>query len=100
VFGAEALLDADRHAREQPKREHVTPYLYSSGRAVRSVRRAGDASRYRVTLDTADDLELIRRLIEEHGAADLDAEQIIDVLDRHPDLVAINAHVEQKKLTD
>ncbi|MFI2707748.1 cytidylyltransferase domain-containing protein, partial [Nocardioides sp. CER28] len=96
VFSTAALLDADRHAREPAEREHVTPYLYSGRRPLLTVRRDGDASRLRVTLDTADDYELIRRLIEEHDAADLDAEQIIAVLESHPELVAINAHVEQK----
>jgi spore coat polysaccharide biosynthesis protein SpsF len=98
VFSAAALLDAHRHAHSPAEREHVTPYLYSGRHPTRALRRAGDASRYRVTLDTADDFELIRRLIEDHGAADLDAEQIIAVLDAHPELVALNTHVEQKKL--
>ena len=77
----------------------AAPYLYSGRHPRRSMRRPADASRYRVTLDTAEDLELIRRLIEDHHAADLDAEQIIAVLDAHPELVAINEHVEQKKLS-
>jgi spore coat polysaccharide biosynthesis protein SpsF len=98
VFSAAALLDAHRHAVTAAEREHVTPYLYSGPRPMQGLRREGDASRYRVTLDTADDFELIRRLIEDHGAADLDADQIIAVLDAHPELAAINAHVEQKKL--
>ena len=44
------------------------------------------------------DRVLIRELIENHGAGSLDAEGIIAVLDAHPELVAINAHIEQKKL--
>ena len=102
VFSAAALLDAGAHATAEPDREHVTPYLYRnvSGRmTLRNVARdAAGAEAYRVTLDTADDFEVIRRLIEEHGAARLNAEQIIAVLDEHPEIVAINAHVEQKKL--
>jgi spore coat polysaccharide biosynthesis protein SpsF len=101
VFSARALLDAGEKATEQPQREHVTPYLYAnvSGRmSLRNLSRTADASAYRVTLDTADDLALIRALIEEHDAAALDVDQIIAVLDAHPDLVAINAHIEQKKL--
>jgi spore coat polysaccharide biosynthesis protein SpsF len=100
VFSATALLNADRDARSPAEREHVTPYLYSGRQPTRALRRASDASHYRVTLDTPDDFELIRRLIEDHGAADLDAEQIIAVLDAHPELAALNAHVEQKKLGD
>ena len=98
VFSAGALLDAHQHARSRAEREHVTPYLYAGDKPIRSVRRAGDASRYRVTLDTPEDLVLITRLIEEHGAADLDAEEIIAILDDRPDLVAINARVAQKTL--
>lgn len=106
VFSAEALLDAGRSATEQPQREHVTPYLYANGSGRMTLRNVArepdgkdrDASAYRVTLDTADDLTVIRSLFEEHDAAGLDAEGIIAVLDAHPDLVAINAHIEQKKL--
>jgi len=101
VFSAEALLNADRHATAEAEREHVTPYLYTnaSGRmSLHDVTRTTDASAYRVTLDTPDDLELIRTLIEDYGAHRLDCEQIIALLDENPSLVAINAHVEQKKL--
>jgi spore coat polysaccharide biosynthesis protein SpsF len=106
VFSAEALLDAGRHATEQPQREHVTPYLYANGSGrmtLRNLARADDgkdrdAAGYRVTLDTADDLALIRVLIEDHGAATADVEGVIAILDAHPELVALNAHIEQKKL--
>jgi len=106
VFSAEALLDADEHADETPQREHVTPYLYAntSGRmTLRNLARPADgverdASAYRVTLDTPDDLALIRALVEHHDAADKDVEQIIAILDAHPELAALNAHIEQKKL--
>lgn len=98
VFSAHALLEAHHNATAPAEREHVTPYLYTGASyPKRSVRRHGDASHYRITLDTADDFELIRRLIEDFGAADLDAEGIIAVLDAHPQLARINAHVEQKK---
>ena len=53
---------------------------------------------YRLTLDTPDDLELIRILIEDHEAAALGVDELIDLLDAHPELAAINQHVEQKKL--
>lgn len=106
VFSAEALLDAGRHATEEPHREHVTPYLYANGSGRMTLRGltrpadglARDAAAYRITLDTPDDYTVIRALIEEHDAAALDAEAIIRVLDEHPELVAVNAHIEQKKL--
>lgn len=101
VFSASALREAHERATDAVDREHVTPYIHSnrSGRVNRvSVTRSPDASRFRVTLDTEDDYAVLRRLIEEHDAASLGVDAIIDVLQRNPDLVALNAHVEQKKL--
>jgi spore coat polysaccharide biosynthesis protein SpsF len=99
IFSAAALAQAAEQASEPWQREHVTPYLWEnrSGRMVlEQVTREGDASAYRLTLDTAADYQLLRALIEDQGAATLDATAIIDLLDRHPELVAINAGVEQK----
>jgi spore coat polysaccharide biosynthesis protein SpsF len=101
VFSAEALLDAAANATDPAHREHVTPYLYTNGSGritLRHLTREPDASSYRVTLDTPEDLEVIRALIEQYDALALDVDQIIDVLDHHPELVSLNAHVEQKKL--
>jgi spore coat polysaccharide biosynthesis protein SpsF len=103
VFSAEALADAHRNADEPAEREHVTPHLYRNptGRMVlQNIAWPTDRSGYRLTLDTAADLELIRRLIEEYDAQRLPCGQIIALLDVHPELVALNAHVEQKRLGD
>lgn len=99
VFSRAALEEAAERAVQPGHREHVTPYLAQnvSGRVrVRNLARQPDRSGYRVTVDTADDLELVRRLVERHGAAELDCAGIIAVLDAHPELVEINSHVEQK----
>lgn len=101
VFSAHALNEACAKADLPAEREHVTPYLYTnrSGRTkTRQITRGGDASRLRITVDTEDDYELIRRLIEDHHADKLDAEQIIALFSRHPELTSINSHVEQKTL--
>ena len=101
VFSATALLDAEAAATEPAHREHVTPYLYTNGSGrmtLRNLARPSDASAYRLTLDTAEDLQLLTTLIEEYDALALDADGLIALLDAHPDLAAINAHVEQKKL--
>jgi spore coat polysaccharide biosynthesis protein SpsF len=101
VFGAAALHRADREATTPSDREHVTPWLYAGAHRLPFLvphRWPVDRSRYRVTLDTAEDLELIRRLLEDHGAASLDCAGLIDVLDNHPELVALNAEVAQREL--
>lgn len=103
VFAASELLRADRNAVAAEDREHVTPSIYRRARTaakVRQITRGGDASRLRLTLDTVEDLTLMRRLFDEHSAASLDAEQLIALLAQHPELVAINAGVEQKKLRE
>jgi spore coat polysaccharide biosynthesis protein SpsF len=102
VFTAAALARADREASAPRDREHVTPWLYVGPHRlpqVVQVRRSVDRSWYRVTLDAAEDLELIRRLLDEHGAAGLDCDGVIEVLDSHPELVAINAAVAQREIS-
>lgn len=101
VFSATALSDAHVNAREAPQREHVTPYLYANrnGRMrLRNIAWPEDKSGYRVTIDTPADLTLIRELIEDYEASSLRCAELIALLDAHPELVAINCHVEQKRL--
>jgi spore coat polysaccharide biosynthesis protein SpsF len=100
VFSREALMLADECSSDA-EREHVTPYLYSVRDPrirLHNVVSADDASDLRVTLDTAADLRLIRELVERYGAADLGVDEIVAVLRAHPELVGLNAHVEQKTL--
>jgi spore coat polysaccharide biosynthesis protein SpsF len=102
VFSAIALHRADRAATASSDREHVTPWLYTGAHRLPQLvshRWPVDCSNYRVTLDTTEDLELIRRLLEEHGAAALDCAGVIEVLNSHPELVALNAEVAQRELT-
>lgn len=99
VFPAAVLHDAAREARDPAEREHVTPWLYS-GR-VEGLRLVGlelttDESDLRVTLDTPEDLRLLRALLEEHDAAHLDLAGVVALLRAHPELVAVNADVQQK----
>ncbi|TGD80834.1 cytidylyltransferase domain-containing protein [Hymenobacter wooponensis] len=101
IFSRELLEEAAQHATLASDREHVTPYIHQNRSGTvrfQHIRRTPDRSAYRLTVDTAEDFELIRQLIEEHGAAALAADQLIALLDQHPELVALNAHVEQKKI--
>ena len=101
VFSMDLLEYAFRNARMPAEIEHVTPYLYARSDPqviTEPFAYREDKSRYRVTLDTEDDLRLIRTLIEDHGAHELSIDGIVALLDAHPELVAINAHVEQKEV--
>ena len=100
VFSRTLLNKAFQRATLPGDREHVTPYIHQnrSGEvAFHHATRTPDRSQYRLTVDTATDFALIKTLIEDYDAATLDADQLIRLLDQHPELVAMNAHVEQKK---
>jgi spore coat polysaccharide biosynthesis protein SpsF len=78
----------------------VTPYIHQnrSGRVeFAHIVRGADASQYRITLDTPEDWLLIKELLENYQADTLPAEQLIELLVQHPELVALNAAIEQKK---
>lgn len=101
IFSRELLEEAFQQATLPSDREHVTPYIHQnrSGRVqFQHVVRAEDRSNYRLTVDTAEDFELIRQLLETYQADTLSTDALITLLDAHPELVALNAHIEQKKL--
>ncbi len=101
VFSAAALTEAHHRATAAWQREHVTPYFYAGPTPRLQLRNFSwreDKSGYRVTVDTAEDLALIRRLMEDHDASSLDCGGIIALLDNHPELVELNRNVQQKRL--
>jgi len=101
VFSFQLLEEAYQHARQPAEQEHVTPYINQneSGRVhLQHLTQAADKSNYRITLDTPEDFKLIKILIEDYQAHLLPAAAICRLLDAHPELVQINAGVEQKKL--
>lgn len=56
-----------------------------------------DASRFRVTLDTEDDLRALRMIVADLGSSASDHRQLVRYLRSRPDVVAINAGVAQKE---
>ncbi len=100
IFTFDALESTWREAVEQSHREHVTPYIYSQpGRfRLHSVESEEDLSGYRLTLDAKEDLELLKILIEELGGGSkpFTMGDIVEFLRNQPDLLSLNAAVEQK----
>ena len=102
IFSMELLAEAHTNATLPYEREHVTPYIKANpataGRVVYrdEVWPGGDFSRFRITLDTAEDYEVLRALIEQHGAAGLAVPELLSLLEAHPEIMALNAHIEQK----
>jgi spore coat polysaccharide biosynthesis protein SpsF len=100
IFSFHLLEEAFLKAIEVSDKEHVTPYIWKNkGGNVRVEQITGgtDASKYRLTLDTPEDFTLLRTLIEKHSADKLKGEEIIALMQAHPELALINQHIEQKK---
>jgi spore coat polysaccharide biosynthesis protein SpsF len=101
IFSAARLYDAEAKATLRADREHVTPYLHqnrSGEMRLLNLPWSGGGSQYRLTLDTADDWKLLDALIEDFDATRLSCAKLVAILDAHPELSALNAHIEQKKL--
>ncbi len=101
IFSRELLEEAARRATLPAEREHVTPYINqnSSGTVqLAHFTRFADASGYRLTVDTPEDFVLIQALLANYDGGQLDSEALIALLAGHPELVALNAAIEQKKI--
>lgn len=102
VFPFNALEEAAHEARAEPEREHVSPFLYTRPERyhIGQVVYPRDVSHHRWTVDTPEDFELIRRIIEALYPIkpEYEMQDVLALLDHHPDWVQINAHVQQKKL--
>ena len=100
AFTAAALFRADAEATLPRDREHVTPYLYLEPGHFRTacVSDIQDRSNLRWTVDTADDLAMVRALVEAAGDPMADYATLLATCDSHPEIVAINATIQQKQL--
>jgi spore coat polysaccharide biosynthesis protein SpsF len=101
VFTMGALERAWRDARQPYEREHVTPFFYEHPEFFRLVSLCGriDYSQYRWTLDTADDLELLRAIYERFSSRDdFRWTEVIQLMEREPELAELNSRVVQKAL--
>jgi glutamate-1-semialdehyde 2,1-aminomutase/spore coat polysaccharide biosynthesis protein SpsF len=97
AFTRIALDDADRLARRPSEREHVTPYMRSPRSGLRIARigcPAGDLGAERWTLDTPEDLEFLRSVVEDlpRGRPPRLSE-VLGVIDRRPELRHLNLGV-------
>jgi spore coat polysaccharide biosynthesis protein SpsF len=101
VFTISSLERAWRQAREPYQREHVTPYFYEHREMFRIASLVGetDAARYRWTLDTEDDLTLLRAVYLRFQNTDtFTCAEVLAVMQREPELAEMNSRVAQKSL--
>lgn len=101
VFSFHALHEAFLEATAQPEREHVTPFIYRHPERYRlaQVTYSENQSHHRWTVDTPEDFELIKRIIEAlyPKFPEFTLEYCLNLLEQRPDWSELNAHVEQKQ---
>jgi spore coat polysaccharide biosynthesis protein SpsF len=100
IFTMAALERAHRQAVAPFDREHVTPYIYRHPESfvLQNFANPVDLSHHRWTLDTAADwrlLEAVYAALNRQGTI-FTTQAVLDLLESRPELVALNAHVEQK----
>jgi len=103
VFSRATLERLDAEARDADEREHVTLRVHRRPGEYRLLSAASDGpdlSHHRWTLDTLEDYRFLHAVHDQLGAEADDAplERVLALLERRPDLVAINGHVSQKKV--
>lgn len=101
TFGALARDWCEADARYA--REHVMPYLYEKdGRfKILKVDHDPDLGYLRLTVDTPEDLKLIRKIYAHfNNSDDFSLTEILSLIEQHPDLMRINAAVSHKGYLD
>lgn len=103
VFSFKSLSRAYKNAMHPEEREHVTPYIYKNPSLfkIASFQNEIDYSDYRWTLDTPEDWMLIEQIYEKlymEGEI-FNWTSVLKLVEGHPELSLINAHIEQKKLS-
>lgn len=97
-----ALERAWHEARKPYQRVHVTPYIYqnSSQFHLLSVKAKVDYSKYRWTVDTPEDLELVREFYARLDNNTFSWQDVLTLLAQEPELVELNRHTRQKVLEE
>jgi spore coat polysaccharide biosynthesis protein SpsF len=99
----QALERAWKETTKPHHREHVMPYLYEEeGRfRILQVNHDPDYGTLRWTVDTSEDLELVRQIYARFpGRDDFTWLEVLALFEREPELAQINAQVQHKSLTD
>ncbi|HCL70821.1 MAG TPA: spore coat protein [Actinobacteria bacterium] len=80
-------------------RAHVTSWLmtHPADYTIAGVSSSLDAGDLRVTVDTTADLEVVTAVVSALGRDAQDADVLVPWLRAHPEIIALNAHVEQKR---
>jgi spore coat polysaccharide biosynthesis protein SpsF len=101
VISAGTLRTLDRLA-TGPHRTHVTSYAYTHAELFRvmGVTLPPDRSGLRLTLDTEEDWRLVEAVVGAFGDVCIPVTKLVDWLEAHPRVRALNSAVRQKALDE
>lgn len=96
----DALKQAWRLDRNPAWREHVTPFIYRNPDIfhIYSIRNEVDYSHMRWTVDTLEDMTLVRRIYEYFGCDTFSWKSVLELLEDKPEWMEINRYVRQKEV--
>lgn len=102
IFTFEALEKAYFNAKKGYEREHVTPHLYDLNNKFKIFlyKNKNDYSKYRVTLDTQEDFQVIKAIYEDlfNKKGYFLLTDVVEFLDKNQHIAKINEKIYQKKL--
>jgi spore coat polysaccharide biosynthesis protein SpsF len=99
VMTVQALERAWRESTKPYEREHVTPYIYENPQEFKlhGIENDTDCSGHRWTVDTPEDLQLLRAIYERFGGRDdFGWREVLKLVESDPSLAEINRNVVQK----
>lgn len=101
VMSFSALKRVWREDSNPAWREHVTPYIYRNPDKfqIRIINNDVDLSFLRWTVDTADDMELVRTIYSYFDDDSFSWRQILPLIEEHPELLEINRNLTGVKKT-
>ncbi len=95
VFSFKNLEKAFLKAATSYEHEHVTPYFYDHGN-VCYYETDIDMGKYRFTLDTEEDWQLVRAVASQLDSKECTLRDIINVMEKNPEFYEINKNVKQR----
>lgn len=102
IFTFKSFEKVFTEAKRDEEKEHVTPYYYRHPElfTIENIEGDGKNSHLRLTVDTSEDFELVRKIIEElyPQKQEFTLSDIINLLKQNPEWQKINAHVKQKSI--
>lgn len=102
IFSYKLLKEAKENANQSYQLEHVTPYIYENTTNIFYYKNNINYSKYRFTLDTPEDLELIKEIYKNLylGENNFYLKDVIELMEKNPDLYFINNNIKQKHIKE